>query len=372
MRIRLKDVYKMNQIFRILKFFWPVLFIGLTPDVFSQGKRLHPEAVDRTISAWIDSGYYDGGNMLIGNRRGVIFQKSYGTYRPDTKVHIASAGKWLAAATLAAVTEHSELRWTDKASKWIPELEGDPKGEVTLAQLMSHTANYPDYQPAERHRDDYQSLQESVERLLDLPLRADMNKPQFYYGGLAMQVAGRMAEKATGKTWETLFRKYIANPLRMDNSHFIPVDSVAGGHSPMLGGGAVSTVEDYGRFLQMFINKGVFKGERVLSKVSVEFLIADQVKNALVTDEGSGNYVKKVRGYTHTGIYGIGLWREKTDKKGRATLISSPGWAGTYPWIDFEKGIYGFFITHIKDGMMGKNGFSSFWSSPKLADILFN
>jgi CubicO group peptidase (beta-lactamase class C family) len=40
----------------------------------------------------------------------------------------------------------------------------------------------------------------------------------FCYGGLAMQVAGRMAEIATGKDWETLFQEKIARPLQMEHS----------------------------------------------------------------------------------------------------------------------------------------------------------
>jgi CubicO group peptidase (beta-lactamase class C family) len=47
---------------------------------------------------------------------------------------------------------------------------------------------------------------------------------RFEYGGLAMQVAGRMAETATGKDWETFFQERIARPLGMTNTHFTPVD----------------------------------------------------------------------------------------------------------------------------------------------------
>jgi serine-type D-Ala-D-Ala carboxypeptidase len=42
-------------------------------------------------------------------------------------------------------------------------------------------------------------------------------------------------------------------------------------------------------------------------------------------------------------------------------LISSPSWAGAYPWIDKQNHVYGFFMTHIT---RPKNGFNSFLSSP--------
>lgn len=48
---------------------------------------------------------------------------------------------------------------------------------------------------------------------------------RFEYGGLAMQVAGRMAEVAAGKEFETLFQQLIAAPLGMRHSHFTPVNT---------------------------------------------------------------------------------------------------------------------------------------------------
>lgn len=350
----------------------------------SMGQQaLNFDNIDHKIQSWIDSGYYKGANLIIGTPQKAIYKKSYGTYNTETSAYIASSGKWLAAATLAAVVDEGKLSWDDKVIKWLPEFT-DSKGQATLRQLFSHTANYPDYQPKGNHRDDYQTLEESVKHILELSLTDEDFGPEnkskqiennskskirlrkFHYGGLAMQVAGRMAEVATGKSWETIFQEKLARPLGMVHSHFVPVDSIGGGHSPMLGGGAVSSVEDYAHFLQMFLSKGVYNGKRILSEKAIAEIQANQVKNALVTDEGLGDYVRRTRGSLRKDIYGLGLWREETDEQGNPMLISSPSWAGAYPWIDYKNGIYGFFLTHIEDGMMGKNGFSSFWSSAVL------
>ncbi len=77
-----------------------------------------------------------------------------------------------------------------------------------------------------------------------------------------MQVAGRMAEIATGQEWETLFQENIALPLGMTHTRFRPVDP---GHVPMIAGGAVSTLHDYSRFLTMLADDGSFQGRQVLS-----------------------------------------------------------------------------------------------------------
>jgi CubicO group peptidase (beta-lactamase class C family) len=103
-------------------------------------------------------------------------------------VYIASAGKWLAAATIAAVVDEGKLSWDDPVAKWIPEMNG-VKGQATLRQLLSHTSGFPAYQPPWRHPDNYQTLRESVEQIIPLPAVARPGT-RFQYGGLAMQVAG--------------------------------------------------------------------------------------------------------------------------------------------------------------------------------------
>jgi len=333
--------------------------------------------VDRKIQSWIDSGYYHGAGLIIAKDNQVILDKFYGNYTEDSVVYIASAGKWLAAATIAAVVDDGKLSWDDPVSKWLPEFT-DVKGKATLRQLFSHTSGYPDYQPEGAPRDDYQTLKESVAHIVGLPADT-IPGAEFHYGGLAMQVAGRMAELATGKDWETLFQEKIAQPLGMKNTHFTPVH-LGGGHSPMLGGGARTTLHDYANFLNMIFNNGKFsgkyssddlessdeysrKGKRVLSETAIKEMQADQVGNSNVIGH---EFVERVRAELHTGIYGLGEWREELDSAGNTVLISSPSWAGAYPWIDKTTNTYGFFLTHVDGGKAGKDGFSSFYSSPVL------
>jgi CubicO group peptidase (beta-lactamase class C family) len=175
-----------------------------------------------------------------------------------------------------------------------------------------------------------------------------------------------MAEVAAGKDWETLFQERIAGPCGMTDTHFTPVDD-GEGHSPMLGGGARSTLRDYANFLSMIFNDGVFAGKRVLSENAIREMQADQVRGARVK---SGEFVERVRGATHHGIYGLGEWREELDARGNATLISSPSWAGAYPWIDKTSGVYGFFIAHVDLAVAKRENFSGFYSSPVLAPMV--
>lgn len=319
--------------------------------------------IDKRVQGWVDRDYYPGAAVLIVKSNRVVYERCFGSYKPDTVVFIASSGKWLAAATIMSLVDEGKLSLDDPASKWIPQLK-EEQGRSTLRQMLSHTSGYEPYQPTEKPKDDYQTLEESVAHLVPLPM-AHRPGEQFEYGGLAMQVAGRMAELASGKSWEQLFQERIARPLRMNNTHFTPVD-MADGHSPMLGGGARSTLHDYANFLAMIFNNGSYQGHRVLSKRSIREMEADQLHGAAIPP---GNFVEVVRGQKRNDIYGLGEWRELVDADGSAVLLSSPSWAGAYPWIDKSHEIYGIILAHVNVEKANEDHFSGFFQSPVLATM---
>ena len=319
--------------------------------------------LDSLIQGWVDKGYYPGAAICVKRDTAVLFRKSYDAVSPDTPVYVASAGKWVAAAVVAAVVDRTELSWDDPVEKWLPEFKGDPKGVIPLRRLLSHTSGIRPYLPEPRV-DNYNHLDSAVAEILPLDTVFTPGT-RFEYGGLAMQVAGRMAEVAAGKEFETLFQELLAGPLRMTRSHFTPVNT-DGGHAPMLGGGLCTTLNDYMNFLDMIIHGGVFEGQRILREATVKEMQADQVGRAKVA---VGEYVERALGRHHQGVYGLGEWREMVDEKtGEAYRISSPGWAGAYPWINLREGVYGFFIAHVTGSSSKPDGFSSFYGSPVIAD----
>jgi CubicO group peptidase (beta-lactamase class C family) len=364
-------IHKLNKLVRPA---WLAALLGVTLLAVScrsaspVAKTTEPydfSAVTGRVQGWVDRGYYPGAAVLIAKDNQVIYEKCFGDHTPDTQELIASSGKWLAAATIMSLVDEGKLSLDDTPGKWLPEFRSDPKGAATLRQMLSHTSGYPPYQPKDKPVDKYQTLTESVAHILPLPLAYQPGE-RFDYGGLAMQVAGRMAEIATGKDWETIFQERIAQPCGMKNTHFTPVDQ-GGGHSPMLGGGARSTLRDYANYLAMIFNDGKFDGKRVLSEKAVREMQADQIRGALVKQP---EFPQRVRGTKHDAVYGLGEWREELDANGSAVLISSPSWAGAYPWIDKTTGVYGVIIAHVDGAKAGPDKFSGFYSSPELAMLV--
>lgn len=338
-----------------------VLIFALNQAISGQNYDFAP--FDTLIRHWVTRKYYPGASICIVRNNTLIFRQSYGDYTPDKEVNVASAGKWVAAATVAVVVDKTKLGWDDTVEKWLPEFCGKPQGKIKLRNLVSHTSGIRDYLPSPEV-DTFAVLKKSIERILTIDTVFAAGK-RFQYGGLAMQIAGRMAEVAYGTNFEAIFQQEIAGPLGMTGSHFIPINT-EGGHAPMLGGGLTTTLNDYMKFLTMIFHGGKYEDKQILQPATVAEMEHNQVGEALVSP---GEYTEKALGRYRTDIYGLGLWREKVDSMGVAYQISSPGWAGAYPWINHADSVYGFFIAHVQGDAARSDGFSPFYDAPVISAL---
>jgi CubicO group peptidase (beta-lactamase class C family) len=317
------------------------------------------DTIDSRIEQWLDRHYYDGFGIEVVKDNSIVLKKNYGGYTDSTVVNIMSTGKWLVAATIATLVDDNILSWSDKVGKYIPIIKGI-NADATLIQLLSHTSGIIPYPP---YSNDYsQHLCESVDSINKYPTQT-LPGEYFEYGGMGMQLAGRMAEIASGKDWETIFDEYLAMPLKMYHTHFTPVLTDA----PMLAGGARSCLSDYMNFLKMFADDGIFEGKRILSPESIKMICADHTSGTIVK---GWNYISDTSKSKHSGIYGLGVWREEVDKNNNASFLSCPGWTGAFPWIDRNTNSYGFILARITDSKLIKKIFYPIMENYELAHFI--
>ena len=133
---------------------------------------------------------------------------------------------------------------------------------------------------------------------------------------VAIDVLGRLVEKASGKSFGDFLQERLFKPLNMKDTGFhVPADKVdrfAENHTIGLlvidhpkksrylkppkmesgGGGLVSTTRDYLRFLQMIANGGTFEGKRYLKQETVNLMTMNQLSESIpfigVGDERPG------------------------------------------------------------------------------------
>lgn len=276
-----------------------------------------------------------GASVLIVRDGEVLYERAFGAYTLGQRVAIASASKWVTAAVIARLVDQGLMRWDDRIERYLPNAPVD-KRAITLRQLYSHSSGLPGSSLGCIGNPNI-PMQACVDEILALPLAYPPGQG-FLYGGLSMQVAGRMAEIATGRSFDALLRDEVSTPLGLSATDFGFTSTTPGLVSvsnPRIAGGLRSTLSDYGRFLSAIQQRGVLPGLSWLSPALIDQMAEDQTRGAPVLASPLPTAIG----------YGIGQWRERVAADGRATALSSPGAFGFYPYLDREAGFAGIFLT---------------------------
>ncbi len=189
---------------------------------------------------------------------------------------------------------------------------------------------------------------EWIRRLGTLPLMYQPGERWMYNTG--SDVLGVLIERASGQPFETFLKERIFDPLGMNDTGFDVIwdrisrlatsyvidpdsgaaavyDEPAGGQwsrlpsFPSGGGGLVSTVDDFLAFADMLRGRGVSRGERILSRPSVEFMTSDQLTPEQKAASGLVPGFFRVHGWG----FGVAVVTERTEV---AKSVGTYGWDG--------------------------------------------
>ena len=200
--------------------------------------------VDPIIEAFIAERDLNGAALVVAHRDlGVVDERYWGVFDADRVSLIASSSKMVVASVLLALDDAGQLDIDAPIADVLPYAGDHP--EITAAQLLSNssglpglldTANYGPYLCAFSHLG---SLQECAEGILTTPEDdADVIAPdsEFDYGGVQWQVAGAVAEAASGKSWAELVDEILVQPCGLEtfgfNNPFSQVEGAGFSHPP--------------------------------------------------------------------------------------------------------------------------------------------
>ena len=316
----------------------PTLLLILFVGGFAQARHLYDSTPIAQDMQQIVSGYnLAGATLQVQRNGGVLYSENFGNFSSSTRVPIASASKWLSALALARLVEKGQMSWEDTIGQYISDAPADKKN-IRLRQLFSHTSGMSPTENTCMSNPAF-TLATCTDAILTMVLPYQPGTT-FAYGGNSMQVAGRMAEIATGKSWDQLFIDEMVIPLGLLNTDFATNSTAAGyirNSNPRVPGGVRSTAEDYSIVLAMIQTDGMSQGVRFLNKATLDYMATNQAAGLSI------GYTP----YPESYGYGIGQWREAVDNNGVATRVSSPGAWGTTPWVDKRNNIAGLFF--VKD-----------------------
>jgi len=313
-------------------------------------------AVDAQVQALVARESLDGASLVVMRRGSAIHVQYFGNYAAATNIPIASASKWVSAMAIERLVEQGKMHWSDTVARYLPTAPAD-KLAITLGQMFSHTSGMRT-DDADCVNDRSTTLDACAQQILALPL---MYAPgtAFAYTGNAMQVAGRMAEIATGESWEQLFHEQVTTPLAMPDTDYLTGSAVTvtfGSANPQIAGGLHATVGDYSHLVQMVAQHGRWNGGQLLSAAGLTDMQRDQTHGVPVL------YTPDPQALG----YGYGEWRNLVDANGNAVQVSSTGKFGTSPWVDNETGISAVLLVNSQYARIA-NDLRTLWSNVRSA-----
>jgi CubicO group peptidase (beta-lactamase class C family) len=205
-------------------------------------------------------------------------------------------------------------------------------------------------------------LQGFLTALAGLPLWQQPGKAWRY--SVALDVAGGMLERLTGKPFDRVLADQLFAPLGMGDTSFevpaskrarlstnyawitpdgkplaqpVPFDTPAKSdwlRPPFMfsgGGGLVGSTRDYTRFVQMLLNEGLFEGRRVMAPETVRLALSNLLPQGVFYD---GN-----KGYAAGGALAIFDTRSTGARGAPVGLYAWGGAAGTKFQVDPVRGV---------------------------------
>jgi CubicO group peptidase (beta-lactamase class C family) len=241
------------------------------------------------------------GNKLVHSRAfGVSNLETKRQLKPESNFHVASISKTFTAAAIVQLAERGKIDLNEKLVHYLPyfSMADSRYKEITIRQILNHTSGMPDvedYEWQENVADDG-AAERWTRRLTTIHL---LSKPgsEFRYSNMAYDVLGDVIGKITGRSFEGYIKSEILSKLNMENSSFLLSDIPHSLRtSPHVGLPLqVSKVYPYNRmhapsstlnsnvvalsnWIIANLNKGVYKGNRVLSAKAISFMQAPTFK----------------------------------------------------------------------------------------------
>ena len=322
--------------------------------------------MDAVIEEEIANKHLPGAVVLVGRKGHVVWRKSYGAraveptreaMTPDTIFDLASLTKVVATATSVMIlVERGKVRLSDPVSRYIPELKGEGRERITIEQLLTHMSGYaPDFDLRER----WTGYDEAIKRLIKEPLR---NPPgaRFTYSDIGFITLGEVVARVGGMPLDQFAQKNIFGPLRMTSTGFRPSAALKARMAPtekrrgQLGylgdtadnagaegevwlrgevhdptsyrmngvaghAGLFSTADDLAIYCQMVLNRGSYRGVRILAPMTVAEMTRPRVVSSSGGTRGLGWDINTsfstnrgdlfpLGSFGHTGFTGTSMW----------------------------------------------------------------
>lgn len=232
------------------------------------------------------------GAALIASRGGKVrFQRSWGAYcsltdraaKLDLSVRhsLYSYSKLVSATVVVMARQDGLVSYDAPVRTYIPEFAGGGKDGITIRHLLTHSAGIPSVPLGPvRTEDEWRA---AVKAACEAKTEWEPGSRTLYHGLSGLFVAAEAVRRVSGgKTWERLCRERLFDPIGARTLSFVaPLDTTPVALTPQPGelpktlhdglglgghpaGGCVGTVADALKVLQLHLNRGTWRGKRLI------------------------------------------------------------------------------------------------------------
>ncbi len=275
------------------------LFAQSNPTIAEQLKTVLNDAAQ---NGWSGSAIVSqNGQILVENGYGMADREAKKPQTAQTIFSIGSITKQFTAAAIMKLESMGKLGTADKLSQYFPNASTD-KANITLHQLLTHTAGFPD-----ALGDDYENVDATA--FAKLAFETPLNNPPgkvYEYSNVGYSLLGIIVERVSGVGYEQFLRDNLWLPAGMTKTGYLlpkfskeelavgyqngkrwgtamdrPWMSDGPGWHLRANGGVLSTVGDMNRWYL------AFKNNTVLPKMATEKLFTPYVAE---DPEGHSHY----------------------------------------------------------------------------------
>ena len=337
----------------------------------------HEPALEKlmdVINRHIAEGRYPGAQIALARHGQLALSKTFGeasiegskAATDDTLWLLFSNTKVITAMGIWALVEDGLLSFSDRIAEHMPEFAQHGKGDITLAQVLSHRAGFPSQNVTPAVWTDHLELRKQV---CNFTLEWTPGSRLHYHPRAALWVAAALIETVSGIDYRDFLRQRIIEPLGLARDIYVGMPDAEHGRAATIyepgadrtqraltdentapfrragvpSGGGYATARGMAALYQMMANFGKLNGARIFSRRLVEFVTrnhtGDMVDGGMEMPMHRGLGVH-VRGYSEK-IRGLGA-------------IASPrtfghGGVGTsYCWADPDSGVSFCYVTNSR------------------------
>jgi CubicO group peptidase (beta-lactamase class C family) len=235
---------------------------------------------------------------------------------PNTLFHLGSTSKTVTVAALLHLWEQGKFALDDDINAYLPFKVRNPRypnQAITFRMLLTHTSSISDVRPGSgtltflnENQDSKMPLEEVLQGFLvpggkyyaETNYRDSAPGERYEYSNISFSLIGYMIERISGRSFTAYCSEYLFRPLLMKEStwrlsevnqaHYAfqyARDAQTGRNDVKvlpytwpgyMDGGLRSSANEYGNFLIMMANRGMFKGSQILKPATMDTLLAIQ------------------------------------------------------------------------------------------------